>query len=490
MKKAAGVGKIHGVAGCFRSALIVFLAIILSGCAAAHFDLLASSSPVCDETLPDDQTGARFSLFLNLEHPDPPEVEIEVLDVELLIDDQWVGVLSAARLLNSKVIGTGQVFLAGRKLAGRSCKGVRLTIGSTYLLGSGGKRPLTLATAETALLFQNGQLDFADGDSRVLKLVWDVEASLDQDGFTGLALRVEPEPVTRITSNLAYVACPEIDTVFAIMTDKRQVYDALAVSGSPSYLVIDEIEKKIIVLAPAEESIKIYNLTTNDLDRELKIPMAHGAEYLAVSADRQVGYVLDRQGILTSLDLVSGVMLNRDRIGKQPNYLIDLPGQGKLALSSTIDQSLYLVNSQSLAVEEIIPLSAPAAGLALWGNFLYIAEKSVNDVEIYDLGERRMLRRVVVGQEPSRIQVNGNNVYIANRRDGSLSVMPGGQLSVSKVVAVGDEVGEMAVAENQHLLFVGEESCAGKIAVLDSTANQVIGKIELGARPHGIAVLE
>jgi hypothetical protein len=82
-----------------------------------------------------------------------------------------------------------------------------------------------------------------------------------------------------------------------------------------------------------------------------------------------------------------------------------------------------------------------------------------------------MLRRVVVGQEPSRIQVNGSNVYIANRRDGSLSVMPGGQLSVSKVVVVGDEVGEMAVAENQHLLFVGEESCAGKIAVLDSTAN-------------------
>jgi len=48
----------------------------------------------------------------------------------------------------------------------------------------------------------------------------------------------------------------------------------------------------------------------------------------------------------------------------------------------------------------------------------------------------------------------------------------------------------MGVAEKQRLLFVGAGDCDGSLVVVDTTANQVIGRVELGAKPVGISVIE
>ena len=49
----------------------------------------------------------------------------------------------------------------------------------------------------------------------------------------------------------------------------------------------------------------------------------------------------------------------------------------------------------------------------------------------------------------------------------------------------------MAVSEKEQLLYVGKnvaEDCGGSISVLDITSSKVLGEIEIGSRPVGIAI--
>jgi YVTN family beta-propeller protein len=141
-------------------------------------------------------------------------------------------------------------------------------------------------------------------------------------------------------------------------------------------------------------------------------------------------------------------------------------------------------------VEDYVSLGSAPLGLVSWENYLYIAESSANTVSVYDLSARKMLKNIHVGFEPARFVTSDGSVYVTNYLDGSISILQGGQFSVSKEVAVGKSARELAVSEKQRLIFVGVGDCDGSLAVVDTTGNHVIGRIELGSRPMGISVIE
>jgi len=465
----------------------VVVVLLLLGC--GSLKNFADTDSAC-ESQPPVEGATGLSLFFNVHRQDArPNLNVKINSIELLVDDLWVPVPSKVSEVNSVEAVPVQRFLGRQWLKGRYCRGIRLKVSAVTLSRSTGDQALPVMNSEAEVMLQD-PVELAAGSRRVLLLEWDPEKSLSAAGFEGMALTAFGGGVARITANLTYVTCPEIDTVYVVRTDRFQVVDAFAVNGKPTYLAVAPDNKSMYVLASALNKIIPYDISTNLPGSEIQIPLANSPIFMAVNISSQVAYVLDAQGVLTSIDLVSGNMLYRNRIGNRPNYLHYLARQNKLAVSSTFDQTVYLVNPDGLAVEDYVSLGAAPLGLGSWQNYLYIAEGSANTVSVYDLNARKMLKNVHVGFEPGRFITSDSSIYVSNYLDGTLAIMPGGQFSVSKEVAVGKSAGEMAVAEKQRLLFVGVGDCDGSLAVLDTTGNRVIGRIELGAKPLGIAVLE
>lgn len=465
----------------------VIVVLVLVGCGSLN-DLTNIDRPCPLQPVTDD--AANLSLFFNVNRSDStPNLTVKINSIELLVDDLWVPVLSEVTEVHSGGALSIQRFLGRQWLKGRFCRGVRLKVAGATLSRSTGDRDLPIINAETEIILQN-PLALEVESRKVLLLEWDPERSISLAGFERMALAAYEGGVDKITANLVYVVCPELDTVYVVRTDKFQVVNAFAAKGKPTYLVVDPEHKKIYVLASELNKIIPYDIYTHLPTNEIQIPLANSPIFMTVNNRTQTAYVLDAQGVLTSIDLVSGNMLRRNRVGNGPNYLYYIVALDKLAVSSTIDQTVYLVNAGTLAVEDSFKLGSAPLGLGSWENYLYIAEGSANTVSVYDLSARKILKNIHVGFEPARFVTTAGAVYVTNYLDGSISVMQGGQFSVSKEVAVGASTREMAAAEKQRLLFIGTGDCDGSLTVVDTTGNHVIGRVELGAKPMGIAVVE
>lgn len=437
-----------------------------------------------------DDGDANLSLFFNVNRQVASQnLNVKINSIELLVDDMWIPLSSPVTEVNSSGPISIQRFLGRQWVKGKYCRGVRINVAGATLSRSTGKHALSIINAEAEVILQSPIL-LEVGSRKVLLIEWDPEKSVSSAGFERMAFTAYEGGVSRITANLAYVACPDLDTVYVIRTDKFQVVDAFAVKGKPTYLAVDPDNKKIYVLASSLNKIIPFDTYTHLPAIEIQIPMANSPIFMTVNNPTRTAYVLDAQGVLTSIDLVSGNMLGRNRVGNGPNYLHYIAGLERLAVSSSFDKAVYLVNPGTLSVEDFISLGSAPLGLVSWKNYLYIAEGSANTVSMYDLSAKMMLKNIHVGFEPARLVTSYDFVFVTNFRDGSLSIMPGGQYSVSKEVAVGKNAREMAVAEKQRLIFVGEGDCDGSLAVVDTTGNNVIARIELGTMPKGITAVE
>lgn len=466
-----------------------FVSFMVSFVACGSLNNITSVDGPCEKPLVIDGA-ANVSLFLNvIRRNSAPNLNVKISSIELLIDDLWVSASSGLIEVNSSGAISIQKFLGRQWIKGRYCRGVRIKIAAATSSRNNVDQVLSINKAESVVMLQN-QISLEADSRKVLLVDWDSEKSLNSSGFEGMALTVYEGGVARATANLAYVACPEIDTVYVVRTDKYQVVDAFVVKGQPTYLAVDPDNKKIYVLVPSLNKIAAYDIYTHLLVNEIKIPLANLPIFMSINIRTQTAYVLDAQGVVTSVDLANGNMLRRNRVGNGPNFLYYIVGLEKLAVSSNLDHTVFLVNPDSLSVEDNISLGSAPLGLVSLENYLYIAEGSTNTVSVYDLSARKMLKNINVGFEPARLVTNDGSVFVTTYLDGSISIIQGGQFSVTKEVVVGKSPREMAVSEKQRLVLVGAGDCDGSLAIVDTTGNHVIGRIELGTKPMGIDVVD
>lgn len=472
----------------FLQIKILVLLVLITGCGALNkFADLDSS---CGSGTPI-AGAANLSLFLNINRMGAnTNVTLKISSVELLVDDLWVPFSTNLSEVNSADIRYVQKFLNREWLKGRICRGIRVkaTAGTTPRTGNTSS-DLQVVNLDTELILQH-PIDLEPDSRKVMFIEWNPGKSISNTDQKEASLVAYSGSSSRIATNLVYVACPEIDTIYVVRADKFQVVDAFAVKGKPNYLSVDSDNKRIYVLSENLNKIIPFDIFTLTPGNEIIVSLANLPKFMMVKNSNQIAYVLDAQGVLTSIDLATGNMVNRNRIGNGPNYICYIPGFNKLAVSSTFDQTVYFVNPDTLAIEDTIALTSPPLGLISWKNYLYIAEGQTNSVSIYDLSSRKILKNVHVGFAPSRFISTSNSVYVSNSGDGTISIIQGEQFSVSKDVTIGKSAREMVVSEKQRLLFVGEGDCLGSLVVVDSTANQIIGRVELGAKPVGIAVLD
>ncbi|MBU0484594.1 MAG: DUF4382 domain-containing protein [Proteobacteria bacterium] len=436
----------------------------------------------------DPNTGGRLSLFLNLRQPDVPHIWTQISAIEVLNGDNWLTITSGPLEIDTAKLGKEQIFIGRKIMPTGDYIQIRITTTKAAFIEEGKKIPITVTKPFTEIVLP-APLNMAQGNSHSFFLDWDVNASIKDNRMDKMVVAVTSSQTLPIITNLAYIACPEIDTIYIVRTDKNMVYGSLGVSGSPTYLATNLATHRLYILAADESAVKVIDLSTNLLLDIIKIPTLIDPVHMALNKDTSRAYILDgRKNLLINLDLQTGNITNQLKIGQHPQYVLYMQEQGLLAVSSAMDQSVYLVDPNNLKIIESFPVSSPPLGLMVWDDLLYITEPEVNTVAIYELTGRKIIKRFNVGFSPRRLIATSNSIYITNFLDGTASLLIPGQFTASKEIKIGRRPLEMAITENHQWLYIGDENSKG-LSVVDITSNRMNSTIELGAKPVGISVI-
>jgi YVTN family beta-propeller protein len=468
----------------YGTSLLLALLLFLAGCQAGtpgrSAGLTEARPPAGDEAL--------LSLFLHLVNPEPLGLWMELASVELVAENRVVPLSTeAVQLAGSEIMG-GQRFLARAAVPAGRYTSLRVTVNRAGRVRQHDK--LFLSVPEAVLdLPLPGDFRLEAGESRSLFLAWDEEASVRERAFFAPALTALPAPLP-LLADLAYVSCPDIDTVYLLRTDNNRVSGSLAISGRPTRLAYDRERGRLYVLAAAGAAIHVVDAASNRVLDRFSIPMTANPSFLLMSPDGRWGYVLDEEGgHLLRMDLIQGVLDKRVRLGYKPRFLIRLEGSGQLAISSGLSQEVYLLDPETLVTRQILSVGNGPDGLLATEEHLYVAESAANTVSIFALRSGQFTRRVNTGLMPRRLVQSDNRIYVSNHRDGTVSLLTSREPRVLREIPVGGAPLEMAVSARSKWVYVAEQT-TGSLAVVDQTVNRVVGRVELGASPWHVLVAQ
>lgn len=469
----------------FRSALLILILLLfLGGCKAAIPGRLAGGlAPVraagANEAL--------LSVFLHLAKPASAGLWMEVDSVALVGENTVVPLDMETTAFAAGEIMGGQRFVARGPVPPGRYTVLRLTINKAALVRQSDK--LFLAVPEPVVelpLPDNFRLEA--GVSRSLFLAWDEEASTRNSAFFVPSLAVIPEQLP-LLADLAYVSCPDIDTVYLVRTDNNRVCGSLAISGKPTSMSYDADRKRLYVLATESAAIFVVDAATSRVIDRIKIPMSVNPSYL-VTNNGKWGYVLDEEGdSLLKIDLQQGALDRRVRLSEKPHFLLWVSAREQLAISSGLSQTVYLLDPETLSTRGTLLVGNGPDGLLATDNHLYVAESGSNTVGIYDLRSGQISKRLNVGFMPRRLAQSDNRIYISNSQDSTVSLLAVRQQTVVRDIRVGGMPLEMAVSTRHKWVYVAEQA-TGKLAVIDQTANRVVQHVELGTKPRHLLVVQ
>ncbi|MDF1578187.1 MAG: hypothetical protein RQ753_02885 [Desulfurivibrionaceae bacterium] len=468
---------------------LLFLGLTLSGCLSAK--KVSDRELIC--VVP---AGAEdislLSFFLNLRQPAGPHLNLEITAIEIASRGMWLPITLGTKVLDTEKIGAGQVALGQTTLEPGVYEKIRLTLSPEASITVAGKRAdLRLAESQVEIPFGE-PVNLGNGASESFFLDWDVEASLDGPAsLVSPVIDLRGVRVSPITANRIYVSCPDINTIYSVRADKRWVDRSFYVPGRPTYIAMDNARQRLYVLCREDADIKVIDLVTSVITDVINLPMTFEPVFMRIDDDLSHAFIIDDHGAVSKVDLQSGNIVARKETGQKTSYIEHLPASRSVAVSSDRDSRVYLLDDDTLEVKGEIAISGKPAGLLAKEDYLYIAEEQADMVTIYDTRQRVKLKSMFVGNGPRRLIDQDNNIYAANSRSGTLSLLRTTNLRVVKEIPLGNEIYEMASSGKEQLIYIGKkvkEDCGGSLSILDVTSSSIIGEIELGSRPLGIVV--
>ncbi len=465
--------------------LLGCLLLLLSGCATSDGTFTPSGSQQGSPGGDSDKVG-QISLFLNLKEKTGPDLKILIHSIEILAENnRWIPLIPDPIGADSQLILGGQIFLGRSYITPGYYSQLRITSSRNV------QSTDTTADPTATVLEIRNLLYVAKGDSQSLFLTWDVMASFVAENRDRASFSLAPK-LKNMQVDVAYVACPEINTVYMICTNKNWVCDSLGVTGEPSYLISTPINPtaNLFALTEKDKNIKQIGPEANRVIETYHLSMVGKPLHFAVSPDSQWAYVVDRKrGNILKINLQSGSIEIRNRLGYEPSYILYLEKQNLLAVTLSLSQTVLLLDPETLTQVQTISTGSRPEGLMLYrDNYLYIAESGGNSVMVYDLSRNQLLRRIPVDLSPMRILEANGLIYVTNHSSNSISILKHGQLGVSRTITLSGTPLELAYSPTNKWIYAGNGSTKS-LEIIDPVTSKIVGRIPLGARPKGMAVL-
>lgn len=423
------------------------------------------------------------TIFIQLQEENGSEAWLKTSGVELMSDTGMVHLSGGYHELNAANIGSGQRFFARGPVEAGNYTTLRLHLESAAILHGDQKLRLALDSPIVDLPLQ-GNFQLKAGESRTLIMTWDDKKSLASQSQFKPELTVHT-PKFPLLANLAYVSCPDIDTLYLLSTDRNRISGSFAIKGKPSYMAYSAIRKRLYILSEEQGSITVVETATNRIVDQFKIPMTMSPSFF-MTPDGTWGYILDeKRGNLIRMDLNRGSMDKKVHLGYQPRYLAWHEAGQRLVLSSGLDQKIYFLDPETLTVQDTLLVGSNPDGLLVKDSVLYVAEQGSHTISTFDSNTLQPLKKITVGFAPRRLLEKDNSLYVSNFHGNSVSLILARQQRVARSIPVGKGPFEMALSNQRKWLYVTAQE-DGAVSVLDQTSNKLVTTIELGTKPADI----
>jgi DNA-binding beta-propeller fold protein YncE len=474
--------------------IVIFSVVIvwgsmISGCqTTVQGPSVSLSGHMLDDEQKKVEGGGWVSLFMNLKQTGGAKVIFTLTSVEIGSGDNWFRLRQSPIIIDASQIEGKQIFIARNGLPQGQYDKLRFTIEKPLVIQDSAEKSLIPAQSTFVMDLPAG-LDLSKDDSHSLFVTWDVAKSLQGpdifEPFMNAYLQAIP-----LIKDLIFVACPEINTIYVIRTDKNWVISSLGVTGRPVYLEVDANRNQLYVLAAAENFIKVIDLTAFKVLDKYYIAMDYNIDYMFADAEIRYAYLLDEKGKgIAKVDLLDGTLLGKEVLNFYPRYGINLEGQGKLAISASDRNEIYFLSPDTLLSTGSISVDNEPQGILGFNAVLFVAEGGSHTITAYNTRDGREVNKVQVGYFPMRLFLKGNQLYATNFESGSVTVMLPRQLIVSSEVSVGGKPLEIEGSQSRRWLYVGDMQKGG-LSVIDSTSNRINQFIDLHAQPMGMAVVD
>jgi len=461
----------------------LFILLVLYGCSNLFGNLTTNSvSSKNTISLP------IVSVFLSVKNNDSPNIQVKIKDIALLSSDGiWYNINPNVIEMSSRSINNGQILLAQSHIPeGSYCK-IKFDVVSAFLQHGDNIQKL-LIKKKTITVPILGNFSLSSTDSKCIFVSWDVKKSLDKNIFS-MVVESYPQSIPLMTE-LLYVACPYINTIFIIRTDLNKVCGSFGVTGNPTYIALDYNNNKLYVLTTQDNFIKVYNINSYQLIDKISIPFTVQAKYMVFDKNDNYIFVLDpTSNAIVKLDVSSGSITVKDHIGYQPTFGSYFDKIHTLAITSKLSQVIYFLNPDTLNIIKSISTTNSPTGILLWNNLLYIANSNSNSISVYDINTDNMIMHFNVGIDPVRLYNGTNEIFVSNYISNSVDVLLPNQVGVVQEIPVGNGPVDMACSHTRHWLYV---ACHidKNITVIDPSSSRVIKHIYLGSMPLGLVVLQ
>lgn len=469
---------------CFpKTGLFFGLLVSLCLCGGCHPNLV----PLGTQPVVAGPDQALVTLYLETVGTGPANLSLVIGDVEVLQEGVWLPVISGPVEIKLTQDRERQTLLGlGALPAGRH-EQFRFRLHEVRE----GRRVLPLTVEQSHVLLDDGTgITLDEGDSRCLFLQWQLDDYQDsQERFVPrFSLKAQTEP---LTSELLYVLCDDINTLYLIRSDRNFVIYSLALEGPVSDLRLDKEKQLLYVLSRGARSLLVFDCQRNRLVDRVALPATVDPRYLALSTDGAFAFVSDAAtDKIVKIDLASGQLVQQASVGYQPGRLLyfDEGSQGRVAVSSPGSQQVFVLDASSLTVVSSFSTGFHPEGLLVVDDVLYVCDRGSQTVTAWSLRSRTVQSHIPVGREPVSLAGDGGDkIYVANYGEQVLSVITRGQHMSLRQIPVGKGPYSFAYLAHRNALYVANRG-SRTVMALDVASERSFATIPLGGEPLFLAV--
>jgi YVTN family beta-propeller protein len=302
---------------------------------------------------------------------------------------------------------------------------------------------------------------------------------------------MKPSSITKLSvAALALAAAATFHPALADQAAPNQTQPAATATTNGALLVLNKAENALSIVDPA--TMKVLG----------RVTVGEGPHEVAASADGRTAYVgnYGTQQVIGSsisiIDITARKELKRVSLGalRRPHGLVEVGG--KLYFTAEVNRAVARLDPATGLVDWLMGTGETATHMLVVsadGKKLYTANIASNTVTSINLGappSPQNITRIAVGQGPEGIAISpdGREVWVANRGDGSVSVI---DTATNKVVATLPQVGKVPfrvafTPDGKRVLIPDPESA--ELVVFDAASRKEIKRLKIEGVPVGITV--
>lgn len=460
----------------FRLMMVVLAAVFIPAC-------------IFEPTSMDLRLADKGQVFFYLSCPQKPtfDISFSISGMSFMNKGgEWIDVAVDKRI-HSAGLAQNQIKLREFYLPAGKYKRIRWTISEAKLKKDGKIFGLALPQPGVNHFFDM-EFSVFSGESFALFADWNPEESVFDKYLFRPKMTLRKQGI-EIKNILLYVTNSGSDCVTVIDRQHDMVVATIAVDRSPMGIVASPDGDKIYVANSGSNNISVIDTGLSRVINKIA-NFGYSPAELALSEDGLTLYATNpNSDNISVIDTLSNIVSGWIYVGNNPADIVVDQDRRKVYVANKASNSVSIVNVNTSAVEDTVTVGFNPTGVAIHHDKLYVTNTGSNSISVIDIPSYSVTKTISLSQKPMWL-VSGlsDRIYVSGA-DNEVSFIYPSMDMTTRNISVGDLPSQMAVDSLRRKLYV-VNTMSEDISVIDLATKRLKTVIQVGRRPHGIALIE